>query len=167
MWHAMLHVQAEPLQTICAPSSDFVEFQLVLYVCEFLLCQGGWHMHQWISFVHFTQVSITYMWSESLWTTHSILHQIYNGSSRHKTLRGCQWSGLSMRSAFTAKQCSRTEPLSLGHIGFLVETLSKLNLEKARACFYQSMLGLDGSKTESMHPNHWLSYSCWHGRTSS
>ena len=53
----MLHVQAEPLQTICAPSSDFVEFQLVLYVCEFLLCQGGWHMHQWISFLHFTQVA--------------------------------------------------------------------------------------------------------------
>ena len=57
----MLHVQAEPLQTICAPSSDFVEFQLVLYVCEFLLCQGGWHMHQWISFLHFTQVSKTHM----------------------------------------------------------------------------------------------------------
>ena len=66
----MLHVQAEHLQTICAPSSDFVVFQLLLYVCEFLLCQGGWHMHQWIPFLHFTQVYKTYMWSEALWTTH-------------------------------------------------------------------------------------------------
>ena len=52
----MLHVQAEPLQTICAPSSDFVVFQLLLYECELLLCQGGWHMHQWIFFLDFTQV---------------------------------------------------------------------------------------------------------------